>query len=40
MGGFVGRDLEFLSFETEQAHVRYRHRVVLRKTPVAVASDA
>lgn len=39
-GGFAGSDLEFLSFETEEANVRYRHRVVLRKAPIAVASDA
>jgi hypothetical protein len=37
-GGFIGSDLEFLSFETEDDHVRYRHRVVPRKTPVLSAS--
>jgi hypothetical protein len=38
-GGFVGSDLEFLSFETEEANVRYRHRVVLRKTPLVSAGS-
>jgi len=33
-GGFVGQDLEFMSFETSKDGVLYRHRVVLRKMPV------
>ena len=37
-GGFIGSDLEFLSFETVKDNVRYHHRVVLRKTPIAPAS--
>ena len=34
-GGFVGQDLEFMSFETSKDGVQYRHRVVLRKMPIA-----
>ena len=30
---FTGSDLEFISFETEKYGVKYRNRVVLRKTP-------
>ena len=38
-GGFVGQDLEFMSFETSEEGVRYHHRVVLRKKPVAAAPE-
>jgi hypothetical protein len=31
-GTFVGSNLEFISFETEEDGVRYKHRVVLEKT--------
>lgn len=34
-GRFVGQDLEFMSFETSKDGVLYRHRVVLRKMPIA-----
>ncbi|MFC1634651.1 hypothetical protein ACFL5Z_07385 [Planctomycetota bacterium] len=30
-GGFVGSDLEFISFETEKESVKYKNTVVLRK---------
>lgn len=33
-GSFNGSDLEFISFETEKDSVKYRTRVVLRKSPV------
>jgi hypothetical protein len=39
-GGFIGSDLEFLSFETAKGNVLYRHRVVLRKTPVSSNAGA
>ena len=39
-GGFVGSDLELLSFETSSGDIRYRHRVVLRKTPIAETSNS
>jgi hypothetical protein len=38
-GGFAGSDLEFISFETEKDGVKYRNRVVLRKTPVDTKKD-
>lgn len=37
-GGFIDSDLELLSFETSSGDIRYRHRVVLRKTPMAETS--
>lgn len=33
-GGFVGSNLELISFETEKEGVRYKHRVVLKKIPI------
>lgn len=34
-GGFVGDDLEFISFDTSEEGVKYNNRVVLRKRPLA-----
>ena len=33
-GGFVGSDLELISFETEKEGVQYKNTVVLRKKPI------
>jgi len=33
-GGFVGSDLELISFETEKEGVQYKNKVVLRKRPI------
>ena len=33
-GGFVGSDLELISFETEKEGVQYKNKVVLRKKPI------
>lgn len=38
-GNFVGSDLELLSFETSKENIKYEHKVILKKTDSASASN-